>query len=620
MIRVAYWSALAAAALGCGASPEAPQAPSAVTSKAITPLLPPAVNLGPVAAPATLVVTGRLAKPNASLGTIRGWSKLPMPQSAQATEALLGEALGNLIDLDQPIDFAVAVGSDSPKKAALGLAGFDNVKPRLVVSAALQDPEAAKAALSERFKLVRGEGGVLSITGLGRTSHAEAPPDESEESDGEPTDHESCELAPAYGPSAMRLLCAWGDPGSLAELGPWLTRGATRAVATADLHVDVRMEPLKALFGTGLKSILSVVGGLVSGSVGLSSPRDLVMGILSEMGDFLLDLEDASLDIELSEPEARAVKTLTFTGRSSAITRLATANADRNAPPPPTFWQMPGDATFAFFERGIDERELGQGRTLVLNAIAEQLTQEGVKPADRTAIVDALGKLPPAAPLVYAAGVDGAAVQKALASWVALGGGTSPLEHFEAMRGAVEAGFGWHIVELDETSTDISAAMKALTAAWSRPGVVAAYRSKSGDTPAPLLRALPLSRRPGGDPWPKDALHFTLELPPPKLAGSPGKVGAKDHGATRAIALHGLIVPDGVRTWVGVGSEETFVAGKLAAAMNGTGETLAARAELGPLRDALVASGGFISLRGLAASTLPGMALSGSAEDASEVF
>ena len=61
-------------------------------------------DLGPVALPANLIVFGRITKPSASLSIAHAWSKLPTPQSEQLSELVVGEPVGPLIDVDQPVD------------------------------------------------------------------------------------------------------------------------------------------------------------------------------------------------------------------------------------------------------------------------------------------------------------------------------------------------------------------------------------------------------------------------------------------------------------------------------------------------------------------------------------
>src|SRR5580692_10424692 len=94
-------------ALACGPAAPPPTIPVAASAAPTPP--PPPVDLSEVPAPPGLVVTGRFAKLSASFAVVRAWTKLPMPQSEQVTELLASEAIGSVVDLDQPLDFAVAI-------------------------------------------------------------------------------------------------------------------------------------------------------------------------------------------------------------------------------------------------------------------------------------------------------------------------------------------------------------------------------------------------------------------------------------------------------------------------------------------------------------------------------
>ena len=65
------------------------------------------------------------------------------------------------------------------------------------------------------------------------------------------------------------------------------------------------------------------------------------------------------------------------------------------------------------------------------------------------------------------------------------------------------------------------------------------------------------------------------------------------------LALHVLVVPDGARTWLGIGADDGRLAAKLATAMGAPGATLATRADLAMMKDATMGFGGFATLRGL---------------------
>jgi hypothetical protein len=567
----------------CGAAPAAPQAPASSGAPVASVALPPPADLSPVAAPPGLIVTGTLSKPGASLATVHGWTSLPMPQSDQVTELLAGEGLGAILDLDRPIDFAVAVsGSGSQMQALVAVAG------------GVRDLEAAKAALSEHHKLVPAANGAILIKGVSRHPHAPSGPDEDAKDDDDEDAH-TCELAPAFGAAATRLVCAW-DPASLAALGPWLTRGATRTSSVNDAHVDLRMAPLKPAIIEERRLFSMLLGTVLGGRLGLSGARDLAQAAASDLADFGMDVDTLSLDVAMADPGGAATVTLKLGANTSTLGRLATANADRNGPPPAAFWQMPADSDFVVFDRGIDANELARGRDLVLKVLSDKLAEDGVKDGDRHAIVDALAKVVTSAPTVYASGVDVEAARKALAAEKALPESADLGERREVAHAAAQALFGWRVAEVDEAPATRIDAVKAITAAWSRPAVVAAYHAKPGARVL-AIRSAPL---PKGSPLPKDSQRFSVDvpLPDPFTAEAP-KGKARPAGPSKPLLVDIFVVPDGARTWIGVGGDPALVTAKLVAAVAGTGDALRGKPELAPMKDAVLGAGGFFTARGM---------------------
>jgi hypothetical protein len=579
--RAATVAAALFLALSCAGAPLPPEAPAVpVNSAAVVPP-PKPPELSAVPDPPALVVSGRISKPSTTLALVREWSKLPEPQSAEVTEFVLGEAMGPLVDLDQPIDFAVAI-------AGSGAAIHD----RTAVSVALKDVDRAKAAFQERYKLIPGDNGVLFVQGLGRSGHHDG--DEAEDDRGE--EHRACEIAPAYGPTPVRLVCGWGSR-ALVELAPWLTRTATRAETTSDLHAQLRMQPLRATLSAAKRFIATVLASTLGSRLGLSSARDLIVSAGGDVVDFALDLETASVDVKLGDPATTATAALRLSGRTSSLARLATAHPERSAPPPAAFWQLPGDADLAFFERGVDDAEFGRGRDLLLRLASDVLADGGLKDADRKAILEPLGKLATGSPLAYASGVDADAAEKAMAAERTHRDASDASALEEAQRVSTEALLGWRVMELEEPSAHFMGAVKDLASAWGRPAVTAAFRSKG--RPVPVFRALPL---PKGVNLPPGAMHYVVEYPfgepraaaKPSVAASPGK----------PIAVHLYIAPDGGRTWVGLGAGEVPLASKLASAIGASPDSLAARPEIAPLKTATVGAAGFLTLHAIPESAL----------------
>jgi hypothetical protein len=609
-------AALALTLAACGGSappPQAPEVPKPVAS--VTP--PPPVDLSPVPEPATLVVTARFAKLSASLATAHGWTKLPMPQSEQVTELLTSEAVGAVVDLDQPIDFAVAVVGTGTK-----------MKDLTALSAAVKDPEKVKASLAERYKLVPGDNGALVIQGLGKPARETADDDSDDDGKRAPEERDAsrtCELAPAFGDAPVRLVCGF-TPRALAELGPWLTRTATRGASTADVHVEVRMKPLQSTLADQKHLLGMIIGSVIGGRLGLSSLRDLAVALGTDLVDFAGDLDGASADVTLGDAGVQAAVTMKLSGTTSALARIATSHPERSGPAPAAFWQLPGDADIAMFNRGVDEKELAKGRDLVLEAVGSALGESGVKDADRKAIVESLAKLVSPAAMVYGSGLDLDAVRRAFATEKGLTVQSEQTEKEEAKRQTIEAFLGWRVIELDEPSTRTASGLKELAAAIGRPSVGAAYREKLRDAVPPALRSVPVPKTAG---LPAGAQHFVLELhtlerkaPSPPRPGNPAPPAPKKpHGPLRPLLVHIFLLPDGHRTWLAVGGDEAVTASRLALTLGSGGDKLATHAALAPLKDASVGAGGFVTARGLpeAAQQIP-LVLNGATWVAKETF
>ncbi len=569
---------------GCGGSPPAPQAPALARSSTAAPASPPP-DLSPVAEPKTLVASARLAKPSASLAVVHAWTKLPTPGAEQVTELVANKSLGPVVDLDRPIDVAIAVSGESRMPQAMA-----------AVSAAVKDPNLVRAMLSEHFKLVPAPNGATLIQGPGDSAPKQEAEDDDDSSSGRDGGERTCELAPAYGDAPVRLVCGT-DGQALAELGPWLTRTATRASAASDLHVDVRLKPVRAIINEQKRFVGALLNAVLGARPGASGPRKLIASAAGDLADFASDLDTATVDVTLGDAGATASTSLALGGSSSALGRLLTEHPERGGPAPAAFWRLPADADFATFQRGVDEPDLARARGLSLELVAGLLRERGVKDADSKAVLEALGRLASSAPGAYASGLDIAAAQKALAAaqaspapGIGIFGPSRKAEsdpQVSARLAAAQAMLGWRLFEMDEAPERAMGALKDLAAAWSRPGISAAFRAKATSAPAPVFRLAPLRKGAG---LAAGAVHYVLEIHP--FDGAPSL-------AAKLLALHFVVVPDGARTWIGVAGDEALAVSKVAAAL-GQGEgKLSSRADLAGLKGAPLGAAGFFTLRGL---------------------
>ncbi len=570
----AYLLAILLPCVACGAeapaaAPQAPVSASSPASGAALSAPPPAPDLSPVADPAHLVLSGHLARPNASLAVIHGWSQLPLVQPDQVTELLAGEALGPLVDLDAPIDFAV-----SAQGQGMGLRFL------VALSAGVKDAEAAKATLREKYSLVPGPNGVLLIQGLGSRATDDGSDDSSDDAGGDRT----CELAPAFGVPATRLVCA-DDPKALGELAQWLTRTAPRTASSSDLEVEARLVPLRPTLTAFRQMASMLVGGLLGG--GLSQGTDAAaVAAATDLLDFAFDLEGATFDLDLADPLASARATLRFTGTRSTLTRVVLAHPDGGAAAPATFWQLPADADFGLFERGIDAADLARTVHLATQVVDGILSDAGLKEADRKAVLDALAKLPSSAPLAYGSGLDGDAVAAAVRATKDGAPGK------DAARSLLQALLGWRVLVLDEPPARLAGAFRDVAAAVNRPGFAGAISARSRGGAPLAVHGLPL---PKGVKLPAGSLHYAIDVPLPR-DGAAATTVARMGKSVAPLTVHLVLVPDGSRTWLGVAGDAALAASRVTASIAAPGEP---RADHPPLDHDKVGAAGFFDVRSL---------------------
>ena len=580
-----------------------------------------AADTSQVPEPQNLIAVGRIASLSKALKTLHAWSQLPMPKDDAVTEMMTSEAVGGLVDLDQSIDFALAVVGKGTQQ-----------KEQFAVSAAVKDLEKAKSAFQEHFKLVPGDNGIIAIEGLGRPSSPHASGDDDDDDDDGPKkpknadkpkddDNEErrhCWLAPSFGTASTRLVCGW-TKSALVALGPYLTRTVTRQSSTSDLHVDLKLSSLRPTITEQKPMIRGMVGSIFGLRGYNTGVRDLVGGFGMDVADLALDLDSASIDAQLSEQGATATLTSKFAGQSATLTRLAVQHPDRTDVPPASFWQLPGDAEFAMFHRGVDPKEFDGARDMMVNVVGSQLAKDGVGDPDKQAMLDAVKKLTSGAAGVYASGLNKDAVRRTFAdqrqkdrSWTPNG------DRAEYKRAATEAILGWRVFGVEEASPKFIGAAKDLVAEWNKPAVQKAYKTKYKDGPMPVVRLAPM---PKGVTLPKDAVHLELELypyyeaPRPVTPPSPPRPGQPAHPPTpkppstdkdkpgaplKPLKIHAIIAADGGRTWITISADEALLVSKANAVMptGSESEKLGRRQGLEMLRSAKVGAGGFVTQRG----------------------
>lgn len=591
-----FFASVLCSGIACGGSPppEATALPVAAPAKPATVAAVPA-DVSAVPEPPTLLMFANVAKPAQALRVVGGWTNMPMPAADEAAELLTGSTIGRAIDLEKSI--SVAVASDPHGKS---------VKPIYAISVAVVSLEEAKKALSERFKMTASSGGILKLEELKHDKRDRG--DEEDEGD----DARKCELIPAFGSAATRLVCG-GTDSALLLLAPYLARTATRANFPSDIHIDVKLEPVKPMVTQGRAMLPTLVRSALGSQAGSSAFSDILGALVGDGVDLALDIDKVSVDATLSDPSATGIISASFSGSQSVMARIATSHPERADAPPATFWHLPVDADAAFFSRGIDAKEIEHPRDVIIEAVNRSLDKEGVAAADKRALGDAVKDwlALTSAPAVYAKGVDWAAVQKTSAE----ARSAKPASKEAAERAALEQFAGWSMVGLDEPIAKVGSVAKEWVAVWNRPGITKVLKEQTKEGAPATLRIQPISKEIS---LPKDSLHLVLTVThetgtdpsePPVIAKK-GTPPPKPKLA-KPLKLHVLIVPDAGRTWVAMGADEALAASKVKIALSTTTDatTLARRDGLDDLRSAKMSSGGFFSVRGVVSGGALGSAL-----------
>jgi hypothetical protein len=539
--------------------PAPPAAPSATERAAAPP------DVGAVSDPEGLVFYGKIRELGDTLATIEGWAGKSFPL-AQALGTVIDDDAAPFVDVGAPVDFGVLVSQ----------AGFQ-LHPRAAVSFALRDPAADGTRLAERFKLVPQANGVSLVQTFG--TH---PGDRDDDVANLP----ACEISPAYGPASTRLVCA-SDAKALDEIGPWLTRTATRSLASADATLNARLQPLRPLLRLGRGLASAYVRAEIDRSLrGMPWVKELVGQTVDDLVDFAIDLDSATIELGTANSELSLSAALKFSGHQSALSRLLSSHPERTAPAPAVFWKLPADANVAYFNRGMDESEIARLRVAFGDAIARSFGKDvPIGESERKLIADVVGKLLVPASVASASGLDDDSVSAAVSALRAIGSKATRQQQADAEAVVEAARFGWHIVSVDAPAADVTSRLKDIGADFDRLATSLAVRSKPLANGVPILLSASL---PKGTQWPPSAQHMLLTVP----TGDPPAPRILGRGPT----LHIVIVPDGEHTWLAAESRVDRLATRLTSTMAGAGPNLGSQPELSAFKTE-VGAGGFFVLR-----------------------
>jgi hypothetical protein len=575
-----FAASLVATAVACGGSeprpPEAPGAPAPIAAGEADEGPPP--DLSPVAAPPDLFGVGRLNRPGQLIDTVLSWAKLPVDWRSELGKEAPG--VENVVDMNAPIDVAMAL----PKVAR----AQDLDEPLIVVSIGLKSmPGALDFAKQRAGSVKRVRPGVYRVG-----------------------DSDDCVIAAAAGNPPARLVC--GDrPEDIEALLPYVTRGLPReSFGNADLHFELRMEPIRTRFARELRQLKMVLPVFLK-SIAMDvlkvdrAMADGAYALADEVVALVGDTDRAVLELN-AKPDSSGLESrldLRFTGKSSWTVQTLAESVQRASVPSDSFWRLPNDATGANFGSPSNPQSYAGIRKVVGDLLDGLLEHEKVSRRVRDqvrAIVEDTATTQ--APLVYARGEVPAAP--------AAGGSRAPAR-IELDRDELVRALGWYVVGIDEKADTYKTYLNRLVAVYNDREVKKLLEKRAEMKPKelPTIR----SRAPRGAGLAPGSVAFELVFPvkafdvpiaaPPARPGQPRPKALPRPAPPRPLSMVLIVVPDGARTWFGFSADEKTVVEKLALVRQGTpAATLASREGLGSLRAARVMSGGFGTLASVTSS------------------
>lgn len=533
--------------------------------------------------PEGLLVVGRITNPDGMIKTAGNWTHLPIPSGADLVRSITDASLGEVVDLSQPIDAAVALGGRK-------------LRPHVAVSVAVRSLDGAKTKLASEHKLVPGPNGSTFVQGV---SLGKSPP--VEEGEAEEDEAEGCLLTPA--PVGGRLVC--GERHAIDALAPYLARTVTRQKWPADVHLELRFAPVREAVNQA-RGQLPI---LARTFLGASSPaiHNLVEATVGEAADFVGDANRMTLDMNIGDKGVETTSRIEYAHATSLLAKLAISERGNDGPPPSAFLHLPGEADLAFYGRGADPKLFDHPRELLGAAFVEAAGDSGMPEGEKKALKELVADRMLAVftgASVYGKGYDAAALAKALTARQSVKPDNIAAED-EASRVLAEQVVGWHLVQVADPIAKVGPILKDWSALWNRPAFAKWAKKQASSKMLAQMRVAPM---PAGVTLPKESVHLEIVVPRADIEVSsptPARAGAKSTPkkvARKPVTMHVFAIPDQGATWIAFGLDGKLVAQKAAASLSTAPatDTLGEKpAMVESLRNAKTTGAALVTLRGL---------------------
>jgi hypothetical protein len=357
--------------LGCGEKQAAKAPPPALVESA-----PQAVDeppdLSPVARPAEVVLTARIARPRAFVESMAKWANVPLRlEDMMPSEA---RRFAGAVLWDAPIDTVVALDAFSesklPEPLVVGSIGLKSLQAGLDAAEALQ------------LQTRRLAPGVYRVSELGDAS---------------------CAMAASVGAAPARLVCG-KDVKDVDVLLPYVTRGLpSEPHSGADFELIANAKPVQDRYGQNI-SALRLFAGVAMREAALDVPRfdralsDAIYGVIDEAINLFNDLDQVRLEARIDSARSVLVGSAELRLKGDASWTAGTIAASKAAPLPASLPRIvPGATMAAYSVAGPAERYSAMGRIageLAEGVLEHEKMPEATRKRARRVLDGWLAKIP----------------------------------------------------------------------------------------------------------------------------------------------------------------------------------------------------------------------------------
>lgn len=457
---------------------------------------------------------------------------------------LLGPSVASVIDFAGPVDLAF-FGTD-----------FERFAVAVPVAAEMQP------RLGKLFHLRQHRG--LWRMGSGSSE---------DEGENMPGALGACAFVGVEDESGARVVCA-GDEALLESAGLYLGRTVTREMRDGDVRLDVLGEDIFARIAD-------------DASDGNTNDWAEAAGEQYVIG-FFRDIERLSLVGSWGKSDIEAEAVLSFHPHASGLSRAISARVPLHSPSTASFLRLPKDSVIAMHGHAGNAQALVPLRDQFMRAFSAEMVNDGYDPAMLETFNKQVSNLfftGGSYSLAY--GIDRAGAEKALEAYA-----KDPKK--PALRAAAFKSLrGWSMFAVDEPAEKWAKGIEELVRVGNeldrkRNGGVAITSStpvKGRNDDERMTTTMVVVAPPAA--LPKGSVHVEIRAKPLKKDAPP------------AYTKHLYVMPEGGRTWIGVGEDEAPMLARLRAAREGISEqTIAGVPELANAASQGAVAAGFFSLAG----------------------